>query len=195
MATVNGIDVNKLNDLIDIIRANPEVANFEFRAETEWINGAHSMTRIQTSRGKLFTLEADEPPILLGTGMAPSAVQAVLHSLASCLIVSFVYNAAARDINLRSLKLVLEGDLDLHAFLGISEDVRPGYQNIRVKFKVESDAPSDMIEELLEYVQRTSRVMDIIRNGVPVHISLEKESEAIKIQAKAAEAVEVSSSD
>jgi uncharacterized OsmC-like protein len=195
MKIQNGVDVDKLRDLIDVIRTNPEVANFEFRAETEWINGAHSMTRIQTSRGKTITLEADEPPILLGTGMAPSAVQAVLHALASCLIVSFVYNAAARDINLRSLQLALEGDLDLHAFLGISKDVRPGYQNIRVKFKVESDAPRDKIEELLEYVQRTSQVTDIVRNGVPVHITLEKGSEAVKMQAEAEEAGEVGSSD
>ncbi len=195
MKIQNGVDVDKLRDLIDVIRTNPEVANFEFRAETEWINGAHSMTRIQTSRGEIFTHEADQPPILLGTDMAPNAVQAVLHALASCLIVSFVYNAAARDINLRSLKLALEGDLDLHAFLGISEDVRPGYQNIRVRFKVESDAPRDKIEELLEHAQKISPVVDIVRNGVPVHISLEKESEAVKIRAKAAEASEVNSRD
>jgi uncharacterized OsmC-like protein len=195
MKIQNGVDVDKLRDLINVIRTNPEVANFEFRAETEWINGTHSMTKIQTSRGKLFTLEADEPPILLGTGMAPSAVQAVLHALASCLIVSFVYKAVARDINLRSLKLALEGDLDLHAFLGISEDVRPGYQNIRVKFKVESDAPGDKIEELLEYTQRTSPVTDIVRNGVPVHITLENGSEAVKMWAEAEEAGEAGSDD
>jgi uncharacterized OsmC-like protein len=195
MKIQNGVDVDKLRDLIDVIRTNPEVANFEFRAETEWINGAHSMTKIQTSRGKLFTLEADEPPILLGTDMAPNAVQAVLHALASCLIVSFVYNAAVRDINLRSLKLALEGDLDLHAFLGISEDVRPGYQNIRVKFNVESDAPRDKIEELLEYAQRTSPVTDIVRNGVPVHIAMEKGSEAVKMRAEAEEAGEAGSND
>ncbi|SNQ61538.1 OsmC family protein [Candidatus Methanoperedens nitratireducens] len=195
MSTVNGVDVNKLNNLIDFFRTNPEVANLEFRAETEWVNGAHSMTQIRTSRGETFTLEADEPPILLGTDLAPNAVQAMLHALASCLIVSFVYNAAACNINLRSLKLALEGDLDLHAFLGISEDVRPGYQNIRIKFKVESDAPRDKIEELLEHAQRTSLVVDIVRNGVPVHISLEKGIEAVKMRAKAAEADEVSSSD
>ena len=71
MAIQNGIDVNKLNDLIDIIRSNPEVANFEFRTETEWINGAHSKTKIQSSSGKLFTYEADEPHILLGTDLSP----------------------------------------------------------------------------------------------------------------------------
>ncbi len=195
MATWNGIDVNKLNDLIDIIRANPEVANFKFKADAEWINGAHSRTKIQTSSGKLFTLEADEPPILLGTGTAPNAVQAVLHALGSCLIVGFVYNAAAHGINVEAMELSLEGDLDLHGFLGISEDVRPGYQNIRVNCNVKCDAPRETVEELLEYAQRTSPVTDIVRNGVPVHITLEKGSEAVKMRAEAEEVGEAGSND
>lgn len=195
MAIRNGIDVNKLNDLIDFIRANPEVANFQFKADTEWINGGNSRTKIQTSSGKPFTLEADELPILLGTGKAPNAVQAVLHALGSCLIVGFVYNAAARGINVEAVELAIEGDLDLHRFLGISEDVRPGYQNIRVSCNVKCDAPRETVEELWEYVQKTSPVMDIVRNEIPVHISLEKGNEAVKIRAKAAEAGEVSSSD
>lgn len=193
MVIRNGVDIDKLKELIDIIKTNPEVANFKFRSETEWVSGAHAKTRIQTSSGKTFTFEADEPPILIGTDLAPNAVQAVLHALASCLTVGFVYNAATRGINVEALELSLEGDLDLHAFLGISEDVRPGYQNIRVSFRVRSDATRDQIEDLLEYAQRTSPVTDIVQNGVPVHVTLERSSEAIDI--RAGQAGEVSSSD
>jgi uncharacterized OsmC-like protein len=195
MAIQNGIDVNKLNDLIDIIRSNPEVANFKFKADAEWINGRHSRTKIQTSSGKLFTLEADEPPILLGTDKAPNPMQAVLHALGSCLIVGFVYNAAARGINVEVVELAIEGDLDIHGFLGISEEVRPGYQNIRISCNVKCDAPRETVEELWEYVQKTSPVMDIVRNEVPVHIAMEKGSEAVKMQAETEEAGEAGSSD
>ncbi|MCX9012097.1 MAG: OsmC family protein [Candidatus Methanoperedens sp.] len=191
----NGVDVDKLKETIDTIKTNPEIANFKFRAENEWINGAHSKTRIQTSSGKIFTLEADEPRILLGTDLAPNAVQAVLHALASCLTVGFVYNAAARGINVEALELYLEGDLDLHGFLGISEDVRPSYLNIRVNFRVRSDATRDQIEDLLEYAQRTSPVTDIVRNGVPVYVTLEQNIEASGVRAGAGQAGEVSSSD
>ncbi len=195
MAIRNGIDVNKLNDLIDFIRANPEVANFQFKADTEWTNGANSRTKILTSDGRLFTLEADQPPILLGTGKAPNPVQAVLHALGSCLIMEFVYNAAARGINVEAVELALEGDLDLHGLLGISEEIRPGYQNIRISCNVKCDAPRETVEELWEYVQRTSPVMDIVRNGVPVHIAMEKENETVKMQAETEEAGEAGSSD
>jgi len=135
---------------------------------------AITRTKIQTSSGKLFIIEADEPPILIGSDKAPNAVQTVLHALASCLIVGFVYNAAVRGINIKAVNINLEGDLDLRGFLGISEDVRPGYQNIRVICRIKSDAPRDRIEEVWEYARRTSPVTDIIRNGVPVSITLEQ---------------------
>ena len=117
-------------------------------------------------------IEGDEPPVLLGENTAANAVEAVLHALASCLAVGFVYNAAAQGIKIDSLEFELEGDLDLHAFLGLSDQVRPGYENIRLSYRVKSDAPREKIVALCEYVQKTSPVLDIIRNPVPVSISL-----------------------
>jgi hypothetical protein len=67
----------------------------------------------------------------------------------------------------------LEGDLDLRAFLGVSDDVRPGYQNIKATCRIKSDASREKIEELFKHVQRTSPVLDIIRNMEPVTINIE----------------------
>ena len=179
---VNGVNVDQLVGTINAIKGNPDLARFKFRAETEWIGGGHSRTRIQsfygagqedTSRSKPFVLEGDEPPVLLGQNAGPNAVEAVLHALASCLSVGFIYNAAAQGIKVDSLEFKLEGDLDLHAFLGLSDKVRPGYENIRLTYRVKSDAPRDKLEALCDYVQKTSPVLDIIRNPVPVTIDLE----------------------
>lgn len=178
---VNGVNVDQLVGTINAIKANPDLARFKFRSETEWISGGHSRTTIRsfygagqedTSRAKPFVLEGDEPPVLLGENNGPNAVEAVLHALASCLSVGFVYNAAAQGIQIDSLEFNLEGDLDLHAFLGLSDKVRAGYQNIRLTYRVKSNAPRKKIEELCEYVQKTSPVLDIIRNPVPVAIDL-----------------------
>ncbi|RPI22406.1 MAG: OsmC family peroxiredoxin, partial [Chloroflexota bacterium] len=65
-----------------------------------------------------------------------------------------------------------EGDLDLRAFLGLSKEVRPGYEGIRLTYRVKSDASREKIVELCDYVQKTSPVLDIIRNPVPVTVSL-----------------------
>lgn len=180
--SLNGVNVEQLVATVGAIKANPGLAQFKFRATTDWVTGGRSRTRIQgfygagqedTSRAAPFVLEGDEPPVLLGTNTAPNAVEAVLHALASCLAVGLVYNAAAQGIGIQSLQFELEGILDLHAFLGLSDQVRPGFSNIHVTCSLKSDAPREKIVELCNYVQRTSPVLDIVRNPVPVTVTLE----------------------
>lgn len=178
---LNGVNVDQLIGTINAIKANPSLARFTFRATNEWVNGGHSRTMIQgfygagqedMSRSQPFVLEGDEPPVLLGNNAGANAVEAVLHALASCLAVGFIYNAAAQGIKVDELKFSLEGDLDLHAFLGLSDKVRPGYENIRLVYRVKSNAPREKIEALCDYVQKTSPVLDIVRNPVPVTVTL-----------------------
>jgi uncharacterized OsmC-like protein len=180
--TNNGIDVQQLQQTIQAIGAQPELARFNFRAESTWQGGARSRTTFQDFRGAgreddsrshPLVLEGDEPPVLLGSNQAPNAVEAVLHALASCLTVGFVYNAAARGIQVDALSFELEGDLDLRPFLGLDGGGRPGYQGIDVRYRVEADAPRAELEELCEYVQQTSPVLDILKNPVPVRVHLE----------------------
>jgi uncharacterized OsmC-like protein len=179
---INGVNVDQLVTTVNAIQQNPDLARFQFRARNEWVGGGHSRTTIQgfygagqedTSRSQPLILEGDEPPVLLGGNAGPNAVEAVLHALASCLAVGFIYNAAAQGINVESLSFDLEGDLDLRAFLGLSEAVRPGYEGIRLTYRVKSDAPREKIVDLCNYVQKTSPVLDIIRNPVPVTITLQ----------------------
>jgi len=177
----NGINVTQLVDTIEAIKKQPDLAKFQFRAHTSWDGGGRCHTDIQsffgagqedTSRQRPFTLVGDEPDVLLGANAGPNAVEATLHALASCLSVGFIYNAAAMGIEVSSLEFDLDGDLDLLGFLGLSDQVRPGYSGIRVKYRVQADAPREKLEELCEYVQRTSPVLDIIRNPVPVTVEL-----------------------
>jgi uncharacterized OsmC-like protein len=182
ISTVNGVNVEQLVGTINAIQDNPDLARFKFRASNKWISGGHSRTTIDgfygagqedSSRTKPFVLDGDEPPVLLGQNKGPNAVEAVLRALASCLAVGFVYNAAAQGIKVDDLEFELEGDIDLHGFLGLSRDIRPGYQQINLNYRVKSDAPREKVEELCAYVQKTSPVLDIISNPVPVTITLE----------------------
>lgn len=178
----NGVNVEQLTDTIEMIKNDPEVADFRFRAKTEWLGGGRSRTTFQNfygakqednSREVPIVMEGDEPPVLLGENKGANAVEAVLHALGSCLSVGFVYNAAASDINVKSLSFDIEGELDLHAFLGLSEKTRPGYKNIRVKSRIEADAPDEKLKELFDYVQKTSPVLDMLRNPVQVDLQMQ----------------------
>ncbi|MDZ7706840.1 MAG: OsmC family protein [Trueperaceae bacterium] len=178
----NGVDVGRLKETIAHVQGDPSLARFRFRAATTWEEGAKSRTKIQgfygagredDSRERPLELVGDEPPVLLGDNAGPNAVEAVLHALTSCLTVGFVYNAAAQGIEVRALDFDVEGELDLRAFLGVSDDARPGYQTIRVRYRVDADAPRAALEDLCAYVQRTSPVLDMLTKPVDVHVALE----------------------
>jgi uncharacterized OsmC-like protein len=176
---LNGVDVDKLVGTINAVKGNADIALFKFRCDTNWVKGGHCQTKIKNfygaleedySRTKPFVLEGDEPRVLLGEDHGPNAVEAVLHALASCLSVGIVYNASAMGIKVNALNLQLEGEIDLHAFLGLSEKIRPGYKKIMVTVNADTSASKEHFEELLEYVKNTSPVFDIIRKPVPVEI-------------------------
>jgi uncharacterized OsmC-like protein len=179
---VNGVNVDQLVGIVGAIQSQPELARFRFRATTRWVDGGRTCTTIQgfhgagaedASRVEPFVLEGDEPPVLLGTNAGPNAVEALLHALGSCLAVGLAYSAAARRIRLERLELGLEGDVDLHGFLGLSETVRPGCESVRVACRLEADAPREQIEELVAHVQKTSPLLDVVRNPMPVEFRLE----------------------
>lgn len=180
---LNGVNVDQLMGTIEAVKGDAEIAKFKFRTQTKWIKGGHCETKIKSfygakqedqSRETPLVMVGDEPAVLLGENHGPNAVEAVLHALSSCLSVGIVYNAAAMGIEIHSLEFEVEGDLDLHAFLGLSETKRPGYENIVVKVKADTSVSKKKFKKLLEYVKKTSPVLDIISNPVPVEIVASK---------------------
>lgn len=176
----NGVNVTQLVDTVNLINQTPSLAKFTFRAETTWTGGGKSRTRIESFYGagqdaqhaKAYELAGDEPPVLLGEDTAPNAVEAVLHAIGSCVAVGFAYNAAAWGIRIDELRFRSRGELDLHGFLGLSETTRAGFEKIDFEVHVRADAPRAKLEELCAYVQKTSPVLDIVRNPVPVTVTL-----------------------
>ena len=116
-------------------------------------------------------MDADEPPVLLGQNRAPNTGEYVLHALAACVSGTIIYHAAARGIALDSLETTIQGDLDLHGFLGLDSNVRPGYEQIQVTIKTAGDFDDDQLAELAS-LTRYSPVRDIVSNPVPVAIDV-----------------------
>jgi uncharacterized OsmC-like protein len=177
---VNGVDLDRLSGTIDVVTADPALARFQFRARNHGIDGGYSRTTIKdfygagqedVTRTEPFTVDSDEPPVLLGQNRAPNTGEYVLHALAACVSGTIVYHAAARGIALDGLETTIEGDLDLRGFLGLDSSVRPGYEQIRVTIKATGDFDDDQFAELASLV-RYSPVRDIVSNPVPVAIDV-----------------------
>ncbi len=177
----NGVDTQTLFATLDAVKAQPELGTFQFRVHNRWLGGAHNRSAIQhfyaaggedDSRETAFELDAGEPPILIGANEGPNPAEHLLHALAACLTTSLVYVAAARGVRLTRVESRLEGDMDVRGALGVSHEVRNGYEQIRVTFDVEGDAPPEKLRELVERAKARSAVFDIVTNGVPVHVGV-----------------------
>jgi uncharacterized OsmC-like protein len=173
----NGVDTQQLFGTLDAVKADPSIAKFQFRARNHWIDGAHNRSTIRgfyaanqedTSRAEEFVIDAGEPAILLGTDTGPNPAEYLLHALAACLTTSLVYVAAARGVHLTKVESLLEGDMDVQGALGLSDELRNGFEQIRVSFRIEGDAPKEKLLEVVARAQQRSAVFDMVTNGVPV---------------------------
>ncbi len=180
--SLNGVDVSRLLDTIEAIKGTPDIAKFKFRARNEWINGGHNRTTVTDffgagqdhEHGETFVLDEDEHQVLLGEDKGPNPVEYLLAGLVGCLTSSLVYHAAARGIEIRGVVSRLEGDLDLRGFLGLSKDVKVGYENIRVYFKIDADISEAQKEELIRMAREYSPVFNTVANSTPVSVTLDK---------------------
>lgn len=178
---LNGVDTARLFETVESIHKTPNLAVFRFRLNNSWLGGGHNESTVQnfygageenTSRKKPFVIAADEPAVLLGTDKAPNPVEYLLHALAACVTTSIVYHAASKGIRVDEVESRVEGKLDLQGFLGLREDVPPGYEDIQMRFKIKADVPDDQLADVVALGPRFSPVFDCVTRPVRVSVSL-----------------------
>jgi uncharacterized OsmC-like protein len=80
----------------------------------------------------------------------PKQVEPLLIALAACLTTSRVAHAAVRGITIESVESEVEGNSDLNGYMGTSPETPRVYQQIRFRFKVESDADGGQLAGWLD---------------------------------------------
>ncbi len=175
----NGVNTQALLDAREALKQAPQAAQFSWRAACKWVRGTHSRTSVQGFHGlgqeqrhkTEFTFEADHPEIFASEDHGATPVELVLAGLASCLTAGVAAVAQHRGIQLRSVEAKLEGKMDIRGILGIDSDVRNGYDDVKVTFKIDADASQQEIEALVAQSQKRSAVYDIVTN--PTNVSVE----------------------
>ena len=134
----NGVNTQVLNTVFESMRNHPEMAKATFSVKSAW-NGGFSVT--STSKGfrigdqniernTEYRTQHDFPDQLSGEGRGPTVCESCMGSLAACLTQTIVAHATSRGIQIDSIDIDVEGDVDLRGFTGISNDVRPGVSNL-----------------------------------------------------------------
>ena len=178
---LHGVDTPTLLATINAVGAQPELGKFQFRARNRWLSGTHSRSSMSGFFGAgtehqhkaKYEAEADHPAVLCGLDDAPAPVEWLLHALAACITSGIANIAAARGIKLRKVESTVAGDIDLRGILGLSKEVRNGYEAIKASFVIEGDATPEQLATILEQATARSAVYDVITKGVPVSVEMD----------------------
>ncbi len=181
MTTVaNGVNVQALLEAREVLRGAPEAAQFTWRASSKWQNGVHSTTTIENffglgeehSHKTSAVFDADHPEVFAAEDNGITPIEYLLVGLASCLTAGVASVAQNRGIQLRSVESTVEGNHDIRGILGVDSDVRNGFNDIKVTFKIDADASEQEIEALVAQSQKRSAVFDALTNPTDVTVEV-----------------------
>lgn len=165
--TLNDVNLAAVGDLVAAIKGEPGKADTTWKATVDWKGGFRSEAKSRD----FDPVPSDEPTALGGDDTAANPVEQLLGALGNCLAVGYAANASVAGVELKGLRIELEGDLDLHTFLGLAEG-NAGYQTITARVSVDSDATPEAIRELHDKVVATSPVGHSLQRNVPVNVEL-----------------------
>ncbi|SLN31783.1 OsmC-like protein [Roseovarius litorisediminis] len=176
----NGVDTEALMGARGAFEQMPEAAAFTFRSDCSWIEGTYSTNNLngyfglgqEHARKKTYTIESDHPEVFHAADRAPTPPEIVLAALASCLTGGVASVAQHRGIQLNSVNVIVEGDVDVRGILGMDPDIRNGFSAIRATFDIDADASAEDIAALVSQSQKRSAVFDILTNPTNVHVSV-----------------------
>ena len=146
-------------------RQQPETAMITLTARSRIDEGISC--KIETGRA---LVKAGLHPATGGDGFSACSGHMLLEALVACAGVTLRAAAAALNIELRDATITAEGDLDFRGTLGAAKDVPTGFQNIRLGFRLDTDATEDEIATLLRLTERYCVVYQTLRQ--PAHFEI-----------------------
>jgi uncharacterized OsmC-like protein len=118
--------------------------------------------KIETGRGLAV---AGIHPKCGGSGVDLCSGDLLLEALIGCAGVSLKAAAAVLNVPIKSAAISAEGDVDLRGTLGVTEGVRVGFEEIRLRFDVETEAPQDQIDQLMTLTERYCVIFQTIQSS------------------------------
>ena len=172
---INGLSLEAVQGMVDLVKDQPAVAQATFYATTDWKGGFRNEAAIQafslggarneTSRTQPFVIAGDHPPELLGTNQGATSVEILLAALGHCLAAGWAVYGAVLGVAVESLRVEVEGDIDLQGMLALPEPgvVQPGFQAIRATYYVRSSAAREQLEQLAKMSEDLSPTRHSLR--------------------------------
>jgi uncharacterized OsmC-like protein len=159
---VNGLNTENLQKLVERVACTPAEGIAKFSVSTEWKGGTRSQSRVDAWQlggkrfPKRFRIESDEPTELCGNNTQPNPQEYLMAAFNACMMVGYVAGASIRGIELESVEIETQGELDLRGFLGLDKTVKPGYESMHYVVRIRGNGTPQQFKEIHDTVIATS---------------------------------------
>lgn len=152
--------------LKDKYRAEPAAALVTLKAQGRIGEGI--TCKVETGRA---LVEAGLHPATGGDGLSACSGDMLLEALVACAGVTLQAVATAIGVELRDGTVMAEGDLDFRGTLGVSKETPVGFQAIRLRFLLDSDAGEEQLNTLVRLTERYCVVYQTLRRSPELSVS------------------------
>ena len=126
--------------------------------------------KVETGRA---IAQAGLHPATGGDGQSLCSGDMLLEALVACAGVTLRAVSTALGIDIRDGEVIAEGDLDFRGTLGVAKDAPVGFRDIRLCFKLNTDASTEQLDTLLRLTERYCVVFQTLNNKPGLSISRE----------------------
>jgi uncharacterized OsmC-like protein len=152
--------------LKDKYRGEPGAALVTLRAQAKIGEGI--TCKVETGRA---LVEAGLHPATGGDGLSACSGDMLLEALVACAGVTLQAVATAIGVDLRDGTVIAEGDLDFRGTLGVSKETPVGFQAIRLRFLLDTDAGEEQLNTLVRLTERYCVVYQSLRRSPELTVS------------------------
>ena len=153
--------------LKDRYRADPKAGLVTLRARAE-LDSAIAC-RVETGRALAV---AGLHPATGGSGAELCSGDMLLEALVACAGVTMKAVATSMGIELRSGKIVAEGDIDFRGTLGVDKQAPVGFRAIRLAFALDTEAPQEQLDTLIKLTERYCVVLQTLKASPAIEARL-----------------------
>jgi uncharacterized OsmC-like protein len=164
---LNDVDLERVERITEQYRRDPESGRTPFGARVRWLGGY----RTESQLGEHQPVRGDEPEDLAGTETGPTPEEMLLGAVGQCLAVGYAGTASSRGIKIQSLEIDVRGKVNLPAAYGVEEG-NPGFDEIEVDVRLESDASEDELASMHETVVARAPIPNTVSRPVKVDAKL-----------------------
>ena len=175
---INGIDVAGVRALIEAVQDDSRRGMTNWKVSSAWRGGTRSRAQIEgyglggNEIRRQFSIDIDEPAELGGTNAFPNPQEHLIAALNACLTVGYAAICSLQGIRLDKLEIVTEGAIDLRGFLGLDEEIAPGYETLKYSVTIKGDATPEQFAKIHEMVMATSPNFYNVSRAIPIQASL-----------------------